>query len=88
MSTALADVIVYNSDGFIPENSRGVYSFNNVTAQPNDDGSFTINFGGCEDNRKNCLPISAGWNYVIRMYEPRPEILDGSWKFPAIEPVK
>jgi hypothetical protein len=26
-----------------------------------------------------------GWNYTVRLYRPRPEILDGRWKFP--EPV-
>jgi hypothetical protein len=36
----------------------------------------------------NYLPITPGWNYVIRMYEPRQEILDGSWNFPSFEPVK
>lgn len=85
---AFWSVIVYNADGFIPENSKGVYSYNNVTAKTNKDGSYTIYFGDCDDEKKNCLPISEGWNYVIRMYEPRQEILDGSWKFPAIEPVK
>jgi len=84
---AFWSVIVYDVDGFIPENSLGVYSFNNVTAQPNADGSITIHFGGCDDGRINCLPISDGWNYGIRMYEPRQEILDGSWSFPAIEPI-
>lgn len=84
---AFWSVIVYGPDGFIPENSLGVYSFNNVTAKPNDDGSITIHFGGCEGGRVNCLPIAAGWNYAIRMYEPEPEILDGSWTFPAIEPL-
>ena len=85
---AFWSIIVYNADGFIPENPEGRYSFNNVTAKPNKDGSITINFGGCDDGRINCLPVSEGWNYTVRMYEPRPEILDGSWKFPAIEPVK
>lgn len=85
---AFWSIIVYNADGFIAENPVGRYSFNNVTAKPNKDGSITINFGGCDDGRINCLPISEGWNYAVRMYEPRPEILDGSWKFPAIEPVK
>jgi hypothetical protein len=28
-----------------------------------------------------------GWNYVVRMYRPREEILDGRWAFPAAEPV-
>jgi hypothetical protein len=36
----------------------------------------------------NYLPITEGWNYAIRMYQPRKEILDGSWTFPKIEPVK
>jgi len=50
------------------------------------DGSVTINFGGCGDGRPNCLPIMGGWNYVIRLYRPRAEILNGSWSFPAIQP--
>ena len=29
-----------------------------------------------------------GWNYALRMYRPRKEILDGAWIFPKIEPVK
>jgi hypothetical protein len=28
-----------------------------------------------------------GWNYTVRLYQPRPEILDGTWTFPAVEPV-
>ena len=85
---AFWSVIVYNADGFIEENALGVYSFNNVTAKSNKDGSVTINFGGCEDGRINCLPIMEGWNYGIRLYEPRKEILDGTWTFPAIKEVK
>ncbi len=84
---AFWSVTVYNADGYIDENPLGAYSFNGVTAMPNDDGSITIHFGGCDDGRVNCLPISAGWNYAARMYEPRPEILDGSWVFPVPEPV-
>lgn len=85
---AFWSVTVYNADGYIEENPLGAYSFNNVTATPNDDGSITIHLGGCDNGRANCLPISEGWNYAVRMYEPRPEILDGSWKFPKIEPAK
>ena len=25
-----------------------------------------------------------GWNYAVRLYRPRPEILDGSWTFPTL----
>jgi hypothetical protein len=28
-----------------------------------------------------------GWNYIVRLYRPRPEILDGTWTFPAAEPI-
>jgi hypothetical protein len=28
-----------------------------------------------------------GWNYLVRLYRPRAEILDGSWKFPEAQPV-
>ncbi len=24
-----------------------------------------------------------GWNYTVRLYRPRAEILDGTWKFPG-----
>jgi hypothetical protein len=24
-----------------------------------------------------------GWNYTVRLYRPRPEILSGKWMFPA-----
>jgi len=79
-------VSVYNAAGFFEQNDRDAYSINNITATPNADGSVTVHFGGCGDDRPNCLPITAGWNYIARLYRPRAEILDGSWAFPSIEP--
>jgi hypothetical protein len=29
-----------------------------------------------------------GWNYMMRLYRPRKEILDGTWKFSEAHPVK
>ena len=77
-------VSVYNAEGFFEPNARNAYSVNNITATPNDDGSVTVHFGG-DDNRPNLLPIMDGWNYTVRLYRPRAEILDGSWSFPTVE---
>jgi hypothetical protein len=85
---AFWSITVYNKDGFLESNDLNRNSYNNVTAKKNDDSSVTIHFGGCGDGRINCIPITPGWSYLIRMYEPRKEILDGSWTFPRIEPVK
>jgi hypothetical protein len=80
-------VSVYNKDGFFQKNARNVYTVNNVTAKANPDGSVTIQFGG-DEGAPNCIPIMPGWNYLVRMYRPRKEILDGTWKFPEAQPVK
>ena len=32
-------------------------------------GSITVHFGPSTDNRVNCLPITDGWNYVVRLYK-------------------
>ncbi len=79
-------ISLYNADGFFEKNDRDAYSVNNITARPDADGSITIHFGGCGDSRPNCLPIMDGWNYLIRLYRPRAEILNGTWTFPAIAP--
>lgn len=80
-------VTVYNADGYFTANSRNAYSLNNITAARSADGTVDIQFGGCDDGAVNCLPITPGWNYLVRLYRPRPEILDGSWVFPEAQPV-
>ena len=74
-------VTVYNAKGFMEKNSLNAYSVNNVTAEKNSDGTVTIHFGG-DPKSPNYLPITPGWNYVVRMYQPKKEVLDGSWTFP------
>jgi len=81
-------VTVYNRDGFLTPNSANAYSLNDVTAQKNSDGAITIQFGGCDGKIANCLPTPEGWNYMVRLYRPDAQILDGSWKFPVVEEVK
>ena len=79
-------ISVYNAEGFFEGNDRDAYGVNNITGARNGDGSITVHFGGCGDDRPNCLPITDGWNYIVRLYRPRPEALGGSWTFPSIEP--
>tara|TARA_Y100000385_G_scaffold266593_1_gene301914 strand:- start:598 stop:1269 length:672 start_codon:yes stop_codon:yes gene_type:complete len=74
-------VTVYNAKGFMEKNSLNAYSVNNVTAEKNSDGTVTIHFGG-DPKSLNYLPIAPGWNYIVRMYQPKKEVLDGSWTFP------
>lgn len=76
-------ISLYNAAGYFQENPQKAYSLNNLTAKPNGDGSYTIRFGGCDKGVQNCLPIMAGWNYAVRMYQPSEAIQNGSWTFPG-----
>jgi hypothetical protein len=80
-------VSVYNAEGYFEPNPRKVYGLNNLTAKKNADGSIDVQFGGCETASGNCLPIMGGWNYMVRLYRPRLEVLNGHWRFPEAEPV-
>jgi len=75
-------ISLYNAEGYFQKNDLNAYSLNNITAKKGADGSVTIQFGGCDGKIPNCLPIMKGWNYTVRLYRPRTEILDDTWKFP------
>lgn len=80
-------VSVYNKDGFFEKNAKNAYTINNVTAKRDADGAVTIHFGG-DEHAPNYIAIMPGWNYLLRLYRPRAEILDGTWKAPEAQPVK
>jgi len=82
---AFWSISLYNKDGYFQENEYNAYSVNSVTATPNKDGSFTIHFGG-DPKSLNYLHIMEGWNYTVRLYQPRKEILGGQWTFPGVTP--
>lgn len=81
-------VSVYDEKGYFRQNEYHAYSLNNITAKASEDGSIRIQFGGCDGNSRNCLPIMKGWNYIVRLYRPRAEVLDGSWRFPQATAVR
>jgi hypothetical protein len=81
-------VTVYNAKGYLEANKFNLYSLNNVNAKKSADGSIVMQFGGCDGQIPNCLPIMRGWNYMVRLYRPRSELLNGNWKFPEAQPVE
>ena len=84
---AFWSVIVYDAEGHLKKNAYNAYSLNSITAKKSPDGSVAMQFGGCDGKIPNCLPTLAGWNYMVRLYRPRDEILSGKWKFPEARAV-
>jgi len=84
---AFWSVTVYNKNGFFTPNNLNAYSFNSVTAERNNNGTVTIHFGG-DASAANYLPITDGWNYIVRCYLPGWQIIEGNWTPPAPQPVE
>ncbi|MFJ3054070.1 DUF1254 domain-containing protein [Pseudomonas nitroreducens] len=82
---AFWSISVYNAAGYFQANPQNAYTLNNLTAKRAADGSVQVLFGGCDGKQANCLPITPGWNYMVRLYRPQAELLDGSWKFPEAQ---
>jgi hypothetical protein len=81
-------ITVYDAEGRFQKNKYDAYSLNNLTATKSADGSVAVQFGGCDGRIPNCLPTVPGWNYMVRFYRPRAEILNATWKFPEPQPAK
>lgn len=81
-------ISLYNAAGYFEPNSQNAYTINSITAVKSADGSTTVQFGGCDRQVPNCLPVPPGWNYLIRLYQPRAEIREHRWTFPTPQPVK
>jgi hypothetical protein len=79
-------ISAYNAKGYFEPNAANAYTLNNITAKKGAGGSVAIQFGGCDGKAPNCMPITPGWNYLVRLYRPRAEILSGQWKFPEARP--
>lgn len=84
---AFWSISLYNSDGFFEDSDDGGCSVNQFTALAEEDGSVVVHLGGCSDGRANCLRLMEGWNYTVRLYRPRHQVLDGSWTFPPATPI-
>jgi hypothetical protein len=84
---AFWSVTVYDETGHFQKNQYNAYSLNSITGKKSADGSVAVQFGGCDGKIPNCLPTMKGWNYMVRLYRPRDEILNGKWKFPEAQAV-
>lgn len=80
-------VTIYNQERFMVPNEYNSYSLNSLTAKKNADGTATLHLGG-DPKAENYLYIPKDWLYIVRFYQPKKEILDSSWKFPAAVEVK
>jgi hypothetical protein len=78
-------ISVYNAKGYFEPNRENAYTLNNLTAKRDPNGSISIQFGGCGGKTANCLPITDGWNYLVRLYRPREEVLNAKWTFPEAQ---
>jgi len=83
---AFWSISVYNAQGYYEKNTLNAYTINSITGKNGADGSTTVLFGGCDGKIPNCIPIVEGWNYTVRLYRPRAEILNGTFKFPEARP--
>jgi hypothetical protein len=60
-------ITIYDAEGWIYDENGILNEFN---MKLNDDGSFDAYFGECGDVDNN-LPTVDGWNYILRIYEPK-----------------
>lgn len=84
---AFWSVSVYNAQGYFEPNPHGLFTVNSVTSTPNEDGSVTVRFVTGEPSAPNSIPVPSRWNYLVRLYRPRPTFFDGSWTLPDAVPV-
>ena len=75
-------ITMYDAEGWM-FSEKALLNKNNIVF--NEDGSFDANFGECGKDAKNNLPITKGWNFVMRVYEPKLDQLE-TYKLPT--PVK
>jgi hypothetical protein len=79
-------ISLYNAEGHFQKNAFDAYTLNSITAKKTP-MVITVQFGGCDGRVPNCPPNMPGWNYMVRLYLPRGEVLNGTWMFPEAQPV-
>ena len=87
---AFWSVTGYDKEGYFIANSINRYAIGDRDKLKfNSDGSLDLYIQAQDpgpDSQSNWLPSGAGpFNLTLRLYWPKPSILDGSWQPPAVE---
>ncbi|MDJ0798537.1 MAG: DUF1254 domain-containing protein [Calothrix sp. MO_167.B12] len=79
-------VYVTETKQFVPNDEKR-YRISDTIGVPNEDRTVTITIGGVEGEAKNWLPLTNDdkeWYALLRLYEGKPEVVDGTWLVPPI----
>lgn len=87
---AFWSITMYNSKQFFVDNPIGRYAIGDRDKLKfNDDGSLTLYFqheSPGKDRESNWLPApNNAFNLFMRLYWPKDQIIDGTWKPPAVK---
>ena len=90
---AFWSVTAYDKDGYFIANPIGRYAIGDRDPLKfNSDGSLDLYIQSQDpgpDRQSNWLPAGNGpFNLTFRLYWPKPAILDGSWRAPAVDKVR
>jgi hypothetical protein len=90
---AFWSITLYDKDGFPTANALNRNAIGDRDALKfNDDGSLDIHFqqeSPGADRESNWLPAPAdAFNLTMRLYAPKPEVLDGRWAPPPVQKVE
>jgi hypothetical protein len=83
---AFWSLAIYNRDGLFEANPYDSFGMNSGTAEPDEDGKVTLNLSTEDHGLPNHVYVMDGWNYVLRLYKPRPSVLDKTWTPPTPQP--
>jgi len=82
---AFWSVTVYDDKGYVSSKDGDVYNINSAFALANDDHNYVIHFGNdFDEDAPNVMNIMKGWNITLRLYQPKSEFFDGTWKLPQL----
>jgi hypothetical protein len=88
---AFWSITLYDPEGFQVGNALNRFAFSSwMPFKTNDDGSLDIYFqheNPGKDLEANWLPApKGGFNLTMRLYGPKPEVLNGKWNPPPVKP--